>query len=339
MAASRRGVLTLAAALATPPPPGHGGRARAQGAAAADGFPGRPVRIVVPFAAGTSSDLQARLAAARMAEVLGQPVVVENRAGAGGTLGAELVAKARPDGHTLLLGSNGPLTNNPVLQARMPYDAAADFAPVALLTRSPLTLTVRADSPHRGVADMVAAAKAGPPGAIAIGSSGQGSATRFLIEQFTAAAGIRLTHVPYRGSSASVPDLIAGNIGLVKAEISTVLPTWRGGRTHILATTGPTRSPLAPEVPTLIESGFPGLVGGSWAALVAPAGTPEPAIAALHRAAMAALADPAYRERQAELGAQLSEEAVRSPAGLAAWLREERERIRATAERAGIRAE
>ena len=327
-ATGRRALLGTGAVLALARP----------AAAAAQWVPDRPVRIVVPFAAGTSSDVQARLVAERMQAVLGQPVVVENRAGAGGTLGADAVAKARPDGHTLLLGSNGPLTNNPVLQARMPYDAAADFAPIALLTRSPLTLTVRAESPLRSVAEAVAAAKA-RPGELSIGSSGQGSATHFLIEQFMAAAGIRLTHVPYRGSSVSVPDLIAGNIALVMAEISTVLPTWHAGRTRILATTGPTRSPLAPEVPTLIESGYPGLVGGSWAALMAPAGTPEPVIATLHRAAMAALADPQYRERQQEVGAQLSEEAVRTPAGLAAWLAEERARIRATAERAGIRPE
>jgi tripartite-type tricarboxylate transporter receptor subunit TctC len=307
-------------------------------APAAPGFPERPVRIVVPFAAGTSSDLQARLAGARMAERLGQPVLVENRAGAGGTLGADAVAKARPDGHTLLLGSNGPLVNNPVLQPRLPYDAAADFAPVALLSRSPLTLTVRADSPHRDLAGLLAAARA-RPGELTIGSSGQGSATHFLIEQLMAAAGIRLAHVPYRGSSVSVPDLIAGNLPLVMAELSTVLPTWRGGLTRILATTGPRRSALVPDAPTLIESGFPGLTGASWAALVAPAGTPQEAVATLAAAARAALEDSAYAARQAELGAELAEAAERGPAGLAAFLDNERARTRVTAERAGIRAE
>lgn len=306
--------------------------------ARAQSFPDRPLRLIVPFAAGTSSDIQGRLVASRMSERLGQPIVVENRAGGGGTVGAEVVAKARPDGHTLLLGSNGPLTINPVLQPRLPYDVEAELAPVALLSRSPLTVTVKADSPHRTLADLIAAAKA-RPGAITIGSSGQGSATHFLIEQFMAQAGIQFTHVPYRGSSQSVPDLIAGNVQVVMGEISTVVPTWRGGLTLILATTGPTRSPLAPDIATLIEQGFPGLTGGSWAALMATGGSPAPAIAALNAAALAALADPAYRQRQEEVGAQLSEEAVRSPEGLAAWLREERGRTRATAERAGIRAE
>ncbi|GGC47980.1 hypothetical protein GCM10011504_28030 [Siccirubricoccus deserti] len=269
--------------------------------ARAQAFPERPLRLIVPFAAGTSSDIQGRLAAARMAEKLGQPVIVENRAGGGGTVGADAVAKARPDGHTLLLGSNGPLTVNPVLQSRLPYDVETDLAPVALLSRSPLTLTVKADSPHRSLSEFIAAAKA-RPGEITIGSSGQGSATHFLIEQFMAQAGIRLIHVPYRGSSQSVPDLIAGNVQVVMGEISTVVPTWRGGLTRILATTGPTRSPLAPDIPTLIEQELPGLSGGSWAALMTTGGTPAAAITALNAAALAALADPSYQARQTEVG-------------------------------------
>jgi tripartite-type tricarboxylate transporter receptor subunit TctC len=306
--------------------------------ARAQSFPDRPLRMIVPFAAGTSSDIQGRLAAARMGERLGQPIVVENRAGGGGTVGAEAVAKARPDGHTMLLGSNGPLTVNPVLQSRLPYDVETELAPVALLSRSPLTVSVKAGSPYRTLAELIAAAKA-RPGDITIGSSGQGSATHFLIEQFMAQAGIQLTHVPYRGSSQSVPDLIAGNVQVVMGEISTVVPTWRGGLTRILATTGPTRSPLAPDVPTLIEQGFPGLSGGSWAALMTTGGTPAASIAALNAAALVALADPSYQARQTEVGAQLSEEAVRTPAGLANWLREERARTRETATRAGIRAD
>jgi tripartite-type tricarboxylate transporter receptor subunit TctC len=306
--------------------------------ARAQAFPERPLRLIVPFAAGTSSDIQGRLAAARMAERLGQPIIVENRAGGGGTVGAEAVAKARPDGHTLLLGSNGPLTVNPVLQARLPYDVETELAPVALLSRSPLTLSVKAGSPHRTLADFVAAAKA-RPGEITIGSSGQGSATHFLIEQFMARADIRLTHVPYRGSSQSVPDLIAGNVQAVMGEISTTVPPWRGGLVHLLATTGPSRAPLAADVPTLIEQGFPGLSGGSWAALMATGGTPAAAIATLNAAALAALADQSYQARQTEVGAQLSEAAVRTPEGLATWLREERARTRETATRAGIRAE
>lgn len=324
MKATRRAALAAPALLFAP---------RAARAA----FPERPVRIVVPFAAGTSSDLQARMIGERMAASLGQPVVVENRAGAGGTLGADAVAKSAPDGHTLLLGSNGPLTNAPVLQARLAYDPARDLAAVAMISRSPLTLTVRADSPWRSVADVLAAARA-EPGRIAIGSSGQGSATHFLIEQVMATIGVRFTHVPYRGSSVSVPDVIAGNIPLVMAEISTVLPTWQGGQTRILAMSSAGRMPIAPQVPTLIESGVD-LTGGSWAGLVGAAGTPAPVLATLAAALRAGLANPAYRERQAQLGAEIVAEREQTPEGFAAWLERERASIRATADRAGIRPE
>lgn len=303
-------------------------------AAGAQAFPHRPMRIVVPFAAGTSSDIQGRLLGERMSARLGQPVIVENRAGAGGTVGAEVVARAAPDGHTMLLGSNGPLTNAPVLQARLSYDPAADFAPIAMISRSPVTLTVRADSPWRSVGDMLQAARA-RPGDIAIGSSGQGSATHFLIEQVMAAAGVRLTHVPYRGSSQSVPDMLSGAVPIVMAEISTVLPTWREGRTRILAVSSASRMPIASEVPTLIENGL-NLTGGSWAGLVAPAGTPAPMLAILSEATRAGLAHPDYRARQAELGAEIAAESEQQPEGFAAWLTRERALIRETAQRAGI---
>jgi tripartite-type tricarboxylate transporter receptor subunit TctC len=300
-------------------------------------FPDRPVRIIVPFAAGTSSDFQARMIGERMAPVLRQPVIVENRAGAGGIVGADAVAKAPPDGYTLLLGSNGPLTNAPVLQARLPYDPERDFAAVAMISRSPVTLSVRADSPFRTIADLLAAARA-KPGDLSIGSSGQGSATHFLIEQVMAAAAISLTHVPYRGSSQSVPDLIAGNIPLVMAEISTILPLWQSGRARILAMSSAGRMPIAPEIPTLIEQGL-NLTGGSWAGLVTAAGAPPEAVAALAAAVQAGLREPTYRARQAELGAEIVAEAEQNPAGFATWLRRERAEIRAIADRAGIKPE
>ena len=324
MTIARRSALALPALALLPRP------ARAA-------FPDRPVRIIVPFAAGTSSDFQARMIGERMAPLLRQPVIVENRAGAGGVVGADAVAKAAPDGYTLLLGSNGPLTNAPVLQARLPYDPERDFAAVAMISRSPVTLSVRADSPFRSIADLLAAARA-KPGDLSIGSSGQGSATHFLIEQVMAAAGINLTHVPYRGSSQSVPDLIAGNIPLVMAEISTILPLWQSGRARILAMSSAERMPIAPEIPTLIEQGL-NLTGGSWAGLVTAAGAPPEAVAALAAAVQAGLREPAYRARQAELGAEIVAEAEQNPAGFAAWLRRERAEIRAIADRAGIKPE
>ena len=324
MTITRRAALTLPGLALLPRP------ARAA-------FPDRPIRIIVPFAAGTSSDFQARMIGERMAPLLRQPVIVENRAGAGGVVGADAVAKAPPDGYTLLLGSNGPLTNAPVLQARLPYDLEKDFAAVAMISRSPVTLSVRTDSPFRNLADLLAAARA-KPGDLSIGSSGQGSATHFLIEQVMAAAGIRLTHVPYRGSSQSVPDLIAGNIPLVMAEISTILPLWQSGRARILAMSSAGRMPIAPEIPTLIEQGL-NLTGGSWAGLVTTASAPPEAVVAVSAAVQAGLKEPAYRARQAELGAEIVAEAEQTPAGFAAWLRRERAEIRAIADRAGIKPE
>jgi tripartite-type tricarboxylate transporter receptor subunit TctC len=206
-----------------------------------------------------------------------------------------------------------------------------------MISRSPVTLSVRADSPFRNLADLLAAARA-KPGDLSIGSSGQGSATHFLIEQVMAAAGIRLTHVPYRGSSQSVPDLIAGNIPLVMAEISTILPLWQSGRARILAMSSAERMPIAPEIPTLIEQGL-NLTGGSWAGLVTAAGAPPEAVAALAAAVQAGLREPAYRARQAELGAEIVAEAEQNPAGFAAWLKRERAEIRAIADRAGIKPE
>lgn len=295
----------------------------------------RPIRIIVPFAAGTSSDVQARLLGVHMAALLPQPVLVENRAGAGGTVGAEVVARAT-DGHILLLGSNGPLVNNPVLQPRMPYESPGDFAPIGLVSRSPLTLTVRAESPVRDVAGFLAAARAG---GLSIGSSGQGSATHFLIEQLMAAGGVRLTHVPYRGSSLSVPDVLAGNVASVMGEISTVFPLWRDGRLRVLATTGPRRSVLMPEVPTLIEAGFPGLTGGSWAALVGPAAMAPAVQAQLSTVLLRAMETPAYLERQRELGADVATAEERGPAALTAFWAAEMTRTRATAQAANIRAD
>jgi tripartite-type tricarboxylate transporter receptor subunit TctC len=264
--------------------------------------------------------------------LLGQPVLVENRAGAGGAVGAEVVARAT-DGHSILLGSNGPLVNNPVLQPRLPYESPGDFAPIGMVSRSPLTLTVRRESPIRDVAQFLAT-----PG-LSIGSSGQGSATHFLIEQLMAAANIRLTHVPYRGSSLSVPDVLAGNVASVMAEISSVFPLWRDGRLRVLATTGPRRSILMPEVPTLIEAGFPGLTGGSWAALVAPAGMPAAHVAAIAAALLRVMETPAYLDRQRELGADVATPEERGPAALAAFWQADLARTGATARAANIRAE
>ncbi len=218
--------------------------------------PDRPIRLVVPFAPGGNADVVGRLVAQGLQARLGQPVVVENRAGAGGSVGAEAVARARPDGSTLMVGSNGPLTVNPALQARLPYDAAVDFVPIGMAMRVPLVLAAGAQQPWRDAAAMLGAARA-QPGAVGLGSSGQGSTTHLAIAALNAAAGVEFLHVPYRSGGAILPDLVAGTVQGAMTEISIPLALAREGRIRLLAVTAPVRSAVAPEVPTMAEAGLP----------------------------------------------------------------------------------
>ncbi len=305
--------------------------------ARAAGWPDRPIRVVVPYAAGTNSDVQTRLVTAHMAQTLGQAFVVENRAGAGGSVGAEAVAKARADGYTLLTGSNGPLAINPALQPRLGY-AVADFEAIGMISRASHTISVRADAPWTTLAEFIAAARA-EPGRITMGSSGTGSATHFTLEMLQGQAGIRLTHVPYRGSSVAVPDLVAGNVASVCCELTTVLPTLRGGLTRVLALAAEARSPLVPDVVTAVEAGLPGFTGASWVGLVAPAGVPAEAMAALSRAFLAATADTTVQSRTREAGADPAPVVERSPAGFAAFIQREAARVREVAASSGMKLE
>ncbi len=306
-------------------------------AARAASYPERPIRVVVPFAPATNSDVQTRIVTTVMARLLGQPFVVENRAGAGGSVGAEAVSKARPDGYTLLCGSNGPLAINPALQTNLPY-ALADFAPIGMVSRATHTITVAAAAPWRTLAQFIAAAKA-DPGGISIGSSGNGSATHFAIEMLQRQAGIRLTHVPYRGSSVAVADLMGGNVNAVCSELTTVLPTVRGGQSRILALAAPERSPLVPDAPTAGEAGLPGFVAASWVGLLTTAGAPAEAMAALAQALAAALKDETVVARIREAGADPASAAESTPAGFAAFIAAEAARVRDVARIAGMKLE
>jgi tripartite-type tricarboxylate transporter receptor subunit TctC len=306
-------------------------------AARAAGFPERPVRVVVPYAPGTNSDVQTRLATMVMGQRLGQPFIIENRAGAGGSIGAEAVAKSRADGYTLLCGSNGPLAINPALQPRLGY-AVTDFTAIGMISRATHTITVRADSPWRTLAEYLAAAKA-DPGKLSMGTSGTGSATHFTLEMIQAQAGVQLTHVPYRGSSVAVPDLVAGNVASVCSELTTVLPTYRGGQTRILALCGPVRSALVPEVPTTTEAGLAGLHGASWVGLVAPTGLPADVVQVLSGALAAALRDATIISRIQEVGADIASAEERGPAGFNAFITGEAARVRQVAQATGMKLE
>ncbi len=317
---ARRSLLTGAAALLAGP--------------ALAAFPEYPVKLVVPYAAGGNADLVARMLAPGMQQRLGQPVVVENRVGGGGTLGAEGVARARPDGHTLLVGSNGPLSVNPVLQA-LPYDALRDFVPIAMASRVPLCLLVTRALPAASLAEFVALAKT-RPGGLNVGSTGVGSGTHLTLARLAHATGAPLVHVPFRGGGALGADLISGTVDAVVVELNTALALAQGGQARILAVAADRRAAAAPTIPTMAEAGLPGFTAASFVGLVAPSGTPAEAMGALRGAMLAALEDAAVRARIIEGGGEPSGAAERTEAGFGTFLREELARTRDAAALAGL---
>lgn len=282
----RRRTLPLLAALPLP--------ALAQGA--------RPVRIIVPFPPGGLADLLARPLAARLQASLGAPVVVENRPGAGGNIGADLVAKAAPDGTTWLLGSIGPLAANQFLFASMPYDTRSAFAPCVLLVSTPKVIAVNAARPWRDLPALLADARA-RPGAIRGGSAGNGSSLHIALALLNQLAGVEITHVPYRGAAPAVTDLVAGTLDLMVDNTPNILPQLREGTARPLAVATAARLPVLPDVPTAAEAGLPGFVFGTWFGLAAPARTPPEVVARMAEAVNAALREPEIGPRLAETGA------------------------------------
>lgn len=299
-------------------------------------FPERPVRLVVPYAAGGNADVVARLLGPGMQQRLGQPVVAENRVGGGGTLGAELVAHARADGHTLLVGSNGPLSVNPVLQA-LPYDPLRDFTPIAMASRVPLTLTVGRALPAATLAEFVALAKA-RPGGLSVGSTGVGSGTHLTLARLAHATGAPLVHVPFRGGGALGADVIAGTVDGVVLELNTALGLAQNGQARILAVAAERRAAAAPAVPTMIEAGLAGFTAASFVGLVAPNATPADVLATLRAAMIGALESAEVKTRILEGGGEPSGPGERDAAGFGAFLRAELTRTREAAALAGLSA-
>jgi tripartite-type tricarboxylate transporter receptor subunit TctC len=299
-------------------------------------YPDRPIRLIVPFAPGGNADIVARLVGERMAEALGQPVIIDNRAGAGGSLGAAEVARANPDGYTLLSGSNGPLTVNPFVQAKLAYDPLKDFIPIGLTSLAPHALIVNPSVPAKSVAEIVALSKQQP---VNIGTSGVGSASHMTLERFNAATGAKLTHVPYRSGGAIMPDLIGGAIHGAMSEFSAMLALHRDGKARFIAIAAPKRSSLAPEVPTMIESGVKDFTAASYIGLLAPAGTPAPIVDQLQKALAKALAAEALQKRMGELGIELATPDLMTAAGFSAFLKDEYERTREAAQFAGLKKE
>jgi tripartite-type tricarboxylate transporter receptor subunit TctC len=263
----RRGLIGLAALAAAPR------AARAQGA-----WPDRPVRIIVPYAPGGANDILARLYGQRLSDRLGQAFVVENRPGAQAILGSELVARAAPDGHTLLAGASGPMVFNPATYDRLPYDTLRDFAPVSLLASFPLAVVVATGSPHRSLAELIAFAKASPERA---NYGASASSFQLPTELLNQRAGTRFVHVAYRGSADSVNAAANGEITMALVDTGPAAVAAQAGRVRVLAVTAPRRVAAWPEAPTMAELGFGELTVALWSGLLAPAGTPPPVVARL----------------------------------------------------------
>ncbi len=302
----RRGVLLGAAAASLAAP------------AVAQQFPSKPLRLVVPYSPGGGADTTARLIAPKLQDVLGQTVVVDNKPGAGGTIGDDFVAKSAPDGHTLLIGAFAHAVN-PSLMAKMPFRTPDDLAPISLLVTVPELLVVTPSFPARTVAELVAMAKA-EPGKLSYASSGNGSAQHLAAELFKMRTGTDIQHVPYKGGSLAVADVAAGHVPFYFGNMSSALPQARAGRVRALAVTSAQRSPAAPEVPTMAEAGVTGCEISEWNALLAPAGTPPATIERLHADVAKILATADIKAEFADLGA----DAIGStPPELAAFLRGE----------------
>jgi tripartite-type tricarboxylate transporter receptor subunit TctC len=269
----------------------------------AEGYPSKPIRLVVPYPAGGPLDIVARLLAQKVSESVKQPVIVDNKPGAGGNIGADIVAKAAADGYTILMGAVATHAINPVLYASIPYDPVRDFAPITQIASTPNVLVVNPSVPAANVREFIAYAKANP-GKLNFGSGSTGSAGHLAGELFKAMAGIEMTHVPYKGAAPAMQDLVGGQIQVMFDNLASALGQVRAGKVKALAVTTAKRSPLAPELPTVAESGLPGFDISTWFGLFAPSATPREALDRLHAEFTAALAAPDVREKMLHLGAE-----------------------------------
>ena len=269
----------------------------------AQAYPVKPVRMIAASSPGSAVDIVARVVAQKLSEQLGQQVIVDNRAGAGGNLGAEAVAGSDPDGYTLLLTAPPPLTINAALYKELRYDPASAFAPVALIASVPIVLAVNPSLRVKDVSELIAAAKA-KPGSLSFGSSGNGSTNHLAGELLKSMAGIDILHVPYRGAAPAMNDLVAGHIPFMFDNIPAVLPQVKGKAINAIAVAGARRASALPDVPTVAESGVPGFEASAWFGLVAPARTPAPILAKLEEDVAAILKMPDVLKRFDELGAE-----------------------------------
>ncbi|MBL8355045.1 MAG: tripartite tricarboxylate transporter substrate binding protein [Delftia acidovorans] len=298
-------------------------------------YPDRPIKLVVPFAPGGATDVLGRLLATSLGERLGQPVVVENRPGAGTVVAGALVAKAPPDGYTLLLGASTTLTLNPAIRNPLPYDPLRSFTPLGLVADMGLVLVAHNETPARTLPELVALAKADPD-KLSYGSFGTGSSVHFGGEMLKTATGMRMVHVPFNGSSPSLTALMGGQVQVAVDTVVATTPLIKAGKIRPIAALGPQRLALLPQVPTVAESGYPGFAMDTWFAFLAPAGLPAPIQKKLEKALADAMAEPAMKKKLVDIGL--------SPAwGPASALQERIERelpqMRAVAARADIKVD
>jgi putative tricarboxylic transport membrane protein len=306
--------------------------ALADGAVRADDFPSHPIRLIVPYAAGGAADAVARIIAKRVGETIGQPIVTENRGGAGSIIGTEFVHKSSPDGYTLLLGQSGPISINPAIYRNLPYDPLKDFAPISMTTSYPYIMVVSATLGVKTLQEFVALAKR-KPGALNYGTAGVGASNHLVTELFDSKAGIKMTHIPYRGTAPAVADLIAGQVQVVFADPVSALPHVKAGTLLALAVTSKERSPIVPDVPTIAESGYPGFDAIAWHGILAPANTPQAVINRLHEEITSALKDPGSK---ALLEAQAMQIVGNSPEAFASFIRQDIATWKEVADQAGI---
>jgi len=284
---------------------------------AQENYPSKPIRMIVAFAPGGGTDIIGRFAAKAIQDALGASVVVENKPGAGGAIGTELVAKSPPDGYTLITGGTGSHAINPALFPKLPYDPVRDFAPVSLVAATPYLMLVANTVPAQNVKEFIALAKQ-KPGELAMASSGNGGMPHLAGELFQLLAGVKLSHVPYKGTGQVFPDLIPGRVHVTFSDIVAAYPHVQSGRVRVLAVTSPTRVPSYPDVPTLAEAGVPGYEAVGWFGVFAPAGTPAPIVRKLRDAIASQISQPATRKT---LEAQGAEPVANTPEEFAAVLK------------------
>lgn len=303
--------------------------------AAAD-YPEKPIRIVTPFPAGSVADVVARPIATHLSETWGQPVVVDNRGGAGGTIAAEIVAKAPPDGHTLLIGANGPNAVNPSLLKNLPYDSQRAFTAITIAATTNFLLTVPSSAPVKSVRELIDAARA-KPGQLRYASPGIGSTPHLAGELFKSLAHVDMVHVPYKGSTQYIVDLVSARIDACICGAGPLLAQVKAGRLRLLAVASGTRDPTLPGVPTISEEGVPGFDVVGWFGVLAPAGTPPPIVRKLHGEIVRLLTQPSVKATY--LGAGLDTVSSSSPAEFDAFIRREREKWAKVIKAAHIRIE